>query len=302
MVYALGEQLELMSKEEVLERNIPAVFLTTTRECRMVLEEVGIVFEGEIELVDDLCKVETQQECIYGAFAIPKLLDVLGSRYKLLIFVNQNYIVIADDDDFSERLVKRIQRRKIHQGDTKEKFLYNFMTEFMNRDIVLLGKYERQIIELEDDVMHEKVEEFQNRLMPLRRELLTLRSYYDELSDAAKELEDNENGFFAKKQLKYFGTIADRAERLMGKTAHLLEYAQQVKDAHQTQIDAKQNANMQYLTMISTIFFPLTLITGWYGMNFEDMPGLNDGYPFVVFLSIAVIMVSVLLFKKKKIF
>ena len=43
------------------------------------------------------------------------------------------------------------------------------------------------------------------RIMPIRRELLTLRSYYDEIMDMGKQLEENENGFFAKKQVKYFG-------------------------------------------------------------------------------------------------
>ena len=61
--------------------------------------------------------------------------------------------------------------------------------------------------------------------------------------------------FFTKKQLKYFGAVTDRADRLMGKTAHLLEYAGQVRDAYQSQVDAEQNKNMQFLTLISTIFF-----------------------------------------------
>ena len=116
-----------------------------------------------------------------------------------------------------------------------------------------------------------------------------------------KELEENENGFFAKKRLKYFGIIADRADRLMGRTAHLLEYAKQVQDAYQAQVDAQQNRNMQFLTVISTIFFPLTLITGWYGMNFRNMPELENGYPGVVFLSLVVIAGCIFIFKKKKI-
>ena len=47
-----------------------------------------------------------------------------------------------------------------------------------------------------------------------------------------KQLEENENGFFAKKQVKYFGVISDRADRLMSKASQLLEYAQQVRDAY----------------------------------------------------------------------
>ena len=76
---------------------------------------------------------------------------------------------------------------------------------------------------------------------------------------------------------------------------------EQVKEAYQAQIDARQNSNMQFLTVLSTIFFPLTLITGWYGMNFRDMPGLDDGYPWVVCLSIVVILICLFIFKKKHI-
>ena len=154
---------------------------------------------------------------------------------------------------------------------------------------------------MEEDVSQEKISDFQTKLMPIRRELLNLRSYYDEIMDFTRELEENENGFFLKKHLKYFGTLTDRADRLMSRTGHLLEYAQQVKDACQAQTDARQNSNMQFLTVISTIFFPLTLITGWFGMNFKDMPGLENGYPLIVALSIVVIIVCLIIFKKKHI-
>ena len=146
-----------------------------------------------------------------------------------VLFVNRYHIVIVDDEDFSLRLIRRIQRKRMHQGETKEQFLYNFIAEFMSRDQEMLVAYERRLLRMEEDVTQEHTETFQNRLMPIRRELLNLRSYYDEMMDLTKELEENENGFFLKKHLKYFGTLSDRADRLMSRTVHLLEYAQQVK-------------------------------------------------------------------------
>lgn len=86
----------------------------------------------------------------------------------------------------------------------------------------------------------------------------------------------------------------------MGKASHLLELAQQVKDAYQSQVDARQNKSMQYLTVISTIFLPLTLITGWFGMNFEDMPGLKHGFPWTVGICIAIVVVSIIIVKLKR--
>ena len=280
----------------------PALFVTDSQHAEQVLAKAGIVYENEIQMKKiGFCKLENQQDCVVGTLCIPKLLDVLGNRYKMYFFVNRVNVVIVDDDEFSLRLIHRIQRKKTRQGQTKERFLYNFIAEFMSRDQEMLVAYERRLLKMEEDVTQDHVENFQNQLMPIRRELLNLRSYYDEIMDLTKELEENENGFFLKKQLKYFGTLTDRADRLMSRTAHLLEYAQQVKEAYQSQIDARQNNNMQFLTVISTIFFPLTLITGWFGMNFRNMPGLDNGYAAVVALSITIVLVCVVIFKKKKI-
>ena len=302
MIFKFGEQLVPVEMEEWEADQVPAVFITDSRHADEVLEKAGIIYENEIQISKiGFCRLENQQDCVVGTLCIPKLLDVLGSRYRMYFFVNRSNVVIVDDEDFSVRLIHRIQRKKTHQGETKERFLYNYISEFISRDLEMLVAYERRLLRMEEDVSQEKISDFQTKLVPIRRELLNLRSYYDEIMDFTRELEENENGFFLKKHLKYFGTLTDRADRLMSRTGHLLEYAQQVKDACQAQTDARQNSNMQFLTVISTIFFPLTLITGWFGMNFKDMPGLENGYPLIVALSIVVIIVCLIIFKKKHI-
>ena len=276
--------------------------ITDSSNAVRVLEENGIMYEGEIELNKiGFCKIEAQQGCLTGSFCIPKLLDVQGSRYRILFFITYDKVVLVDDD-FSKRLVRRINRRKSKQYKTKEIFLFNFFAEFLNRDQEQLAQFEKMLMELEETVNSDHTENFQSSIMKIRRDLLILRGYYDEIMDVGKALEENENQYFAKKHLKYFGTISDRAERLMNKTSHLLEYAGQVKDAYQAKVDAKQNSNMQFLTIISTVFFPLTLVTGWYGMNFQNMPELENGYPGVIILSIIVVVTCIIVFKIKKIF
>lgn len=299
-IFALGETLEEIDDEQLKTSCNSVVVIADSSECDKAMEITDMVYDGDIILSDvAFCKIESQQECIAGTLSIPKLLDILGSRYHMLFFINQQHIVIIDDEGFAKRLIVRIRHKKARQGETKERFLYNFITQFMSRDLELLCRYEKIIMSMEEDIMKGKIDDFQNRIHPIRRELLALRSYYDELMDMGKDLEENENRFFAKKQLKYFGTISDRADRLMSKTTHLLEYAQQILDTYQTQVDTIQNKNMQFLTVISTIFFPLTLITGWYGMNFENMPELKYGYPGVIIVAIAVIIICIIIFKKK---
>ncbi len=300
--FILGERLTECTIEEALAQDLPSVFLSTSKYAAEVLEKVGMKNEGDLSLKEvGFSKVETQQECMAGTFYIPKLVDILGTRFQILFYIDQRHVVIIDDDDFSKRMINRIRYKKAYQGDTKERFLYNFISEFMSRDLALLVQYEKRLMQLEEDVTKEKTSNFQSTILTIRNELMTLREYYDEIADMARELEENENRYFAKKQLKYFGTISARADRLMARTIRLLERAQQIADTYQTNMDARQNNNMKFLTIISTIFMPLTLITSWYGMNFKNMPELEKGYPFVILLSLVVICGCIFIFKKKHI-
>ncbi|MDE7063374.1 MAG: cobalt transporter, partial [Lachnospiraceae bacterium] len=85
-------------------------------------------------------------------------------------------------------------------------------------------------------------------------------------------------------------------------TQVLREYAMQVQDVYQSEISIRQNAIMKVLTVVTTIFLPLTLIAGWYGMNFKYMPELawEYGYPAAIGLSVIVVLVCLWIFRKKK--
>lgn len=265
------------------------------------LKAAGIEYDGEIAL-DSISfnKIETQHDCLYGTLYIPKMLDVAYSRYKIQFFITGSRIVMIDKENFSLNIINRIRRQRSEQVVSVQRFICSFFTQVMSRDTEILSQHENDIMKLEEKVSDGKTDDFISVISPIRKELLILRSYYDELCDIGKELEQDENGLFEKRERKYFGIIFDRADRLMNRTSYLLEYVQQVRDAFQFQVDARQNSNMEFLTVISTIFFPLTLITGWYGMNFDNMPELKSGYPYVICLSIAIVIICIIIFKRKK--
>lgn len=278
------------------------VIITDTGEAPEALKEAEIVVDGEIGLKSiEFCKVESQQECLSGTLCIPRLSDISGSRFKIQFFVNKTNIVIVDDTTFSEKMIKLIQARRTKQGQTRERFLYNYLTGIISRDLEVLSRYERTIMLIEEEVNTDHYDTYTKEIPKIRKNLLVLREYYDELRDLGKELEEDENRFFAKKNLKYFGTVSDRADRLMNRTLQLLDYINQVRDTYLQKVSDQQNKNMQFLTVISTIFFPLTLITGWFGMNFKNMPELENGYPYVILLSLAIVGFIIWLFKKRKI-
>ncbi|MBR6273458.1 MAG: LPXTG cell wall anchor domain-containing protein, partial [Lachnospiraceae bacterium] len=90
--------------------------------------------------------------------------------------------------------------------------------------------------------------------------------------------------------------------RLHDNSASLRDYTMQLRDLYKAQIDVKQNRIMTVLTVVTTIFMPLTLIAGWYGMNFRFMPELEWkwSYPVVIGVCVLIAVGSLLFFKKKK--
>ena len=79
------------------------------------------------------------------------------------------------------------------------------------------------------------------------------------------------------------------------------KYAMEIWEIYQSQISIRQNDIMKILTIVTTIFLPLSLLAGWYGMNFEYMPELHwrYGYVGVIILSVGIVTFSMFLFRKK---
>ena len=114
--------------------------------------------------------------------------------------------------------------------------------------------------------------------------------------------EENENDFFKEENIRYFSLFSKRAGRLFDMSTALVDYTSQIRADYEATLTDKQNHIMTILTVVTTIISPLTLITGWYGMNFKYMPELDSiyGYPGVIIISLLVAILSLLFFKYKK--
>ena len=165
-----------------------------------------------------------------------------------------------------------------------------------------LRKYENEMDGLENRIAKDLDEEIVARISDIRGELADLRLFYEQLFDVCKEFEENENNFFATENLRYFRLAEDRLQRLMDLVTSLREYTMQLRDQYHYQLEAKQNKVITLLTVVTTIFMPLTLIAGWYGMNFYNMPELRweYGYAVIIGVSIIITIIEIIFFKKKK--
>ena len=124
---------------------------------------------------------------------------------------------------------------------------------------------------------------------------------YLQLADIGSILQQNGSGFFAGSELTALRLFSARVGRLHEEALMLREYSTQIREVYQSQIDIRQNNIMKILTVVTAVFMPLTLIAGWYGMNFTAMPELSwkYGYAAVIILSGVTVSLCIYLCKKK---
>ena len=222
------------------------------------------------------------------------------------LYIKKNLFLVVDvfDRDMStERDFKAALNRYPAATVTMERLIYAFLDSIISRDNRVLENLEFKIHKLEEQIFEgEETDDFNRTLLNHKTDLLYLRNYYVQFMDLGQELINNENDLFAEENLLYFRLFQEKAERLMQNVTMLSDNVFQLREAYQSMLDVNLNQTMKVLTVISSIFMPLTLITGWFGMNFVNMPMLKWqwGIPAVVAISAVVVIAMVILFKKKK--
>jgi magnesium transporter len=180
--------------------------------------------------------------------------------------------------------------------------LYDFLEQIVDNDLSLMEHYEVELNRIEDTILETQGQGDLVRVNEIRSDIRELLIHYEQIIDMTQELEENENGFFSEENLRYIHLFMNLMARRHDSAVSLRDYTMQVRDLYNVQLEVRQNRIMTLLTVVTTIFMPLTLVAGWYGMNFRYMPELEWrlGYPIVIIVSIAIVVFCLILFKKKK--
>ncbi len=300
--YLLEKRLEPVPPSAPVPQGVPVVEVLTSEEF------VALSFgtKDTQESLRELATVENTYLDVYpdfliGSFAVPDKQHVLCEPICFAFYLDKTHLVFLDEEGTCARLLDTIASQGYVKEPTVAHCLFEFMKLLVKNDLSFLADMEDRMEDVEEAIIDRGLEGANRRMLSYRRKLLRIDTYYQQLVDMASGIAENENKLLTHEETRLFLVFERQAERLLKRSLTLKEYSLQLRELYQTQIDIKQNDTMQFFTVITTLFAPLTLITSWFGMNFSNMPGLDWpwGYYVVIAVSLAIVVFELLVFKRK---
>lgn len=252
---------------------------------------------------DDTPKVEIYENYSFG---ILNIIDASQDTYtfdELDFYLTKKCLLLVTKTELS--IIDEVKKDVYSKGSmilSLDRILYTLLDKMTSKDYQMLSDLEAEIQDVEVDVIEGKTKDYISDIVNLKKKLLFLKKHYEPLLDIIEDITENSNNVLDGKSITYFIILFNRIERLNRKVGNLRDYVTQIRESYQAQLDLNLNNTMKLFTVITAIFLPLTLIVGWYGMNFSTMPELHweYGYAFVILLCISVFIICIWFFKKKK--
>ena len=246
-----------------------------------------------------ICKAEVRRGYLNGTIVTPRQAKS-GETIAFGYLLAPGLVVLCDDTGTARSMVQRLHKEDPRRSWTPAGFFAGFLALLVDKDLRHLELLGDQLSRMEDQVTDGQLEGFNGGMMVLRKEISRWIKYYTQMDELVCELQ--ENGSLSDAEAQMFHRVEKRMVRLLGEARALREYGLQLREMFQAEMDLRQNRIMKILTIVTTIFLPLSLVAGWYGMNFSGMPELTwkYGYPAVIAVSAAIVLLSLWIMKKKK--
>lgn len=167
---------------------------------------------------------------------------------------------------------------------------------------VVSEKLGEKIETLEDELVSRPTPGTLREIHKLKREMIFLRKAVWPLREVIGRLERRETDLIKESTVIYLRDIYDHTIQAIDNIETFRDILSGMLDIYLSSLSNRMNEIMKVLTIISTLFIPLTFIVGWYGMNFKHMPELEWqwGYPTVLFVMLAVTVFMLAYFRRKK--
>ena len=230
---------------------------------------------------------------------------------QISLVIGSNYVITFEERD-SETFDSVINRIKSNKGRIRKAgadyLAYTLMDNIVDNYFRVIENIGEDIEDMEEELVDNPTPDTVHKIHFIKREMIFLRKSIWPLREIISLLEREETSLIQEPTLIYLKDVYDHTIQMIDIIETYGDITSGMLDVYLSSISNKMNAVMKVLTIIATIFIPLTFIAGIYGMNFNtekspfNMPELNwyFGYPFVMGLMAAIGFVMLYLFKRKK--
>jgi magnesium transporter len=279
-----------------------------------MLEKIGRCYGIHPLALEDIMATDQRPKVEdYGdyLFIVLKMIDYnekgpgLGIEQVSLI-LGRNYLFSFQEGKSGDVFGPLRERLRQAKGRVRQQgadyLAYALMDAIIDNYYVAIERLGEEIEEVEDRIISRPGPETLRRIHKLRREMIFLRKSVWPLREVVGRLERMESDLFVKTTAVYLRDVYDHIVRAIETIETYKDMLAVILDVYLSSINNRLNEVMKVLTVIATIFMPLTFITGVYGMNFKYIPGLEWEWSFPVFMA-AIILLTIgmlLLFRRRK--
>ena len=246
------------------------------------------------------CKAEPISNCLLGTLALPPR-GPKRPAVRFFFCLGGQGLCLADDGGHVQAAMQALASALPGQRLSPAALLLALFSQLIEGDLLFLQGLEDRLSALEDEVEGLR-QDAAGQLRRLRRTAARLERCYAQLADLAQVLDESE--LYDKAGFSGFQAFAARCLRLRELALSLRELCTQLREERQALLAQRQTQAVNTLTVVTTVFLPLSFLTSWYGMNFSHMPelGWRFGYPLVCLLAAGIALGCFLLFKRKRYF
>ena len=246
------------------------------------------------------CKLEAFSDCTQGIMRIPKRSSGKLPEIQIGFYLDSERLLLIEDTGFLLPFLKSLERAPLGPCSLTALVLA-LLESLIEEDSLELEQLEDKMAVMEEGLLNRIPDAFHATVIAYRRELSSLRAFYEQMMNLGEQMQTTCHEL-DERELSSWKLFVSRCDRLHSHVEMLKEYLLQIRELYQSQIELQQNKVMTFLTVVTTIFMPLTLIAGWFGMNFPDMLMFRwkYGYLFVILLSITLVVAEYFYFRRKK--
>jgi len=218
----------------------------------------------------------------------------------LNIFLGRHVIITVTKQKINElRSLKPILWEE--EVNRPDRFLYHLVDIVVDNYFFVGDRIETRIDSLEEDILMHTKKSHLTEIIGLRSEILWLKKVLGPQRDVIATLNKKDLKLIDDQLQKYFSDIYENAVKIAETFETYRDLMGNLREAYQSSLSARANEIMRVFTALTTIFMPLTFLTGVYGMNFDYLPGthLHFGSYILISLMLALGFGMFYLFRKK---